>query len=140
MFEIVKRFVSIIKGDQSKKQEILIIDNRFHSLEFLKNALCRQYRVLIAQDKDEGFCKARLYTPSMIILNIRLNKEETLSLCVALRKLHETKDIPILMIAEKGSDSNITEFYIHKIEGFLIEPFSKREILSQVQTALLERK
>lgn len=106
----------------------------------MKNTLCRKYKVLIAQDKDEGLAKARLYKPALIILNTRLYKEGTLDLCAALRTIYETKNIPILMIAGKADDSTIEEFQKHKIEGFLVEPISKQEILVEVKVALNPRK
>lgn len=130
----------MIKATKKEKQEILLVDSRFQSLEFLKNTLCRKYRVLIAQDKDEGLTRARLYTPSLIILNSRLYKTGTLDLCAALRNFYETKDIPILMITEKADDRTIAEFQKHKIEGFLVEPISKQEIIVEVKTALNPRK
>jgi len=138
MLRVINYIMSIIKVRKEKK-EVLIIENRFQSLEFMKNALCHRYRSLIAQDKEEGLTKARLYTPSLIILNIRLYKEGTLSLCAALRSFYETRNIPILMIADKADDSSIKEFDKYKIEGFLIEPFSKQEILVEVKLALLRR-
>jgi DNA-binding response OmpR family regulator len=139
MLEIIKKIIfrTFIK---TPDKEILIIDNRFKSLEFLKNALCRRYKILIAQDRDEGLIRARLYTPSLIILNCMLYKETTLNLCAALREFYETKNIPILVIAEKGNDSRIAEFYAYKIDGILVEPFSKKVILNQVETAFLDRK
>lgn len=136
----IEKILSIIKVTKKEKREILLIDSRFQSLEFLKNILCRKYKVLIAQDKDEGLTKARLYTPSLIILNTRLYKEGTLDLCAALRKFYETKNIPILMIAEKADDATIAEFQKHKIEGFLVEPISKQEIIVEVKVALNPRR
>lgn len=136
---LVEKILSVIKGNKEEKKEILIIDNRFHSLEFLKNALCQRYKILIAQDKDEGISRARLYRPSMIIMNSKLNKDSTLDLCALFRKFYEIKNVPILMITAKGDDSKIAEFYTYKIEGFLIEPFSKGELLNQVRTIFLDR-
>ncbi len=136
----IQIILSALKGKREEKQEILIIDNRFHSLEFMKNALCRSYKVLIAQDNDEAISRATLYKPSMIILNCRLYKETTLDLCTLFRKFYEIKDIPILIIAAKEDNSQIAEFYTHKIEGFLIEPYSKKELLNLIRTTFLDRR
>lgn len=139
MLEIIKRiFITTIKKTPDKK--VLFIENRFHSLEFLNRVLSGKYIVLIAQDKYEALNKARSDKPDLIILNSKLNKERTLKLCVALRNTDEMKSTPILMVAEKGDDSNVAEFYAQKIEGFIFEPYSKKEILNQIQTAFLDRK
>jgi len=76
----------------------------------------------------------------LIILNSKLNKERTVQLCASLRSLNETKNTPILIIAEKGDDSHVTEFYSQKIEGYFMEPFTAKEILNQVEVALNPRK
>ena len=139
MLEIIKKiFIKTIRKTPEKK--VLIIENRFHSLEFLNRVLSGKYLVLIAQDKDEALNRARADKPDLIILNSRLNKERTLKLCISLRNIDETKDTPILMIAEKGDDSNITEFYAQKIESYIFEPFTKKDILNQLQVALNPRK
>jgi response regulator RpfG family c-di-GMP phosphodiesterase len=136
----IEGILSVINRHKKEKQEILVIDNRFQSLEFLKNTLCRHYKVLIAQDKEEGLTRARLNTPALIILNCKLYKESTLDVCALLRKFYETQKIPVVMIAEKGSEPKISEFYAYKIDGFLKEPFSKKMILNQIQTAFLDRR
>ncbi|MDE2028278.1 MAG: response regulator [Candidatus Omnitrophica bacterium] len=136
----IEKILSVVRGKKEEKKGILVIDNRFLSLEFLKNVLCRRYEVLIAQDKEEGLSKALFQKPNLIILNSKLKKERTLDLCRGLRIPDETKNIPILIIAEKGDDSKVAEFYVHKIEGFLMEPFSKRELLNQVRAIFLDRR
>ena len=135
----MQRILSTLNGLKKKKQQILVIENRFKTLEFFKNTLSKQYDLLIAQDKEEGLNRARINKPAMIILNNKLHKEGTLSLCADLREIHETKNIPILMIAERADDSTIKEFYEHKIEGFLIEPFVKQEILVEIKLAFNKR-
>ena len=139
MLEIIKKiFIRTIRKIPEKK--ILIIENRFHSLEFLNRVLSGKYIVLIAQDKDEGLNKAQSDKPDLIILNSKLNKERTLRLFVSLRNIDEMKNTPVLIIAEKEDDSNVAEFYVQKIEGFIFEPYSKKEILGQIQLAFNDRK
>ena len=139
MLEIVRKiFNTAIRKAPDKR--ILIIENRFHSLEFLNRVLSGKYIVLVAQDKDEAINKARSDKPDLIILNSKLNKERTLKLCISLRNCDETKNTPILIVAEKGDDSNIAEFYAQKIETYILEPFTKKEILDQVQVAFNDRK
>ncbi|MDE2232311.1 MAG: response regulator [Candidatus Omnitrophica bacterium] len=138
--DLTEKILSFIKGDKNEKQEILLIDHRFQSLEFLKNALCRRYKVLIAQDKEEAISRARLYKPSMIILNCRLHKEATLDLCASFRKFYEIKNVPILIIAQEAETGKIAEFYTHEIDGVLMEPFTRKELLRQIQAAFLDRR
>ncbi len=122
-----------MRANKTTRKKILIIENRFQSLEFLKRVLSSRYSILIAEDKNEGFNKAQSDNPDLIILNCKLYKERTLNLCAALKNGDKTKHIPLLMIAEKNDDSNVAEFYAQRVDGYLIKPFSGRDFLRQIQ-------
>ena len=139
MFEVIKNFFLSFSKVQGNKRKILIIESRQENTQFLNRILSHKYIILTAQDKKESLKKARSLRPDLIILNSKLFKESTLDLCISLRSFVETSNIPILMVAKKNDTSNVAEFYAKRVEGYLIEPFSKQDIQVQVQLALNSR-
>ena len=140
MRNIVNKILAILKGESSDKKRILIIESRNQALEYINKALNASYELITAQNQIESLNYAKTEKFDLIVLNSKLNKERTLQLCASLRNLEESKHIPILIIAEKGDDAHVTDFYSQRIEGYFMEPFTTKEILNQVQVALNPRK
>ena len=77
-------------------------------------------------------------TPSMIMLDIMLPEEDGLSILKKLRKLPETKKIPIMMITAKDSEYDKVVGLDLGADDYVSKPFGMMELIARVK-ALLRR-
>ncbi len=76
--------------------------------------------------------------PSMIMLDIMLPEEDGLSILKKLRKLPETKKIPIMMLTAKDSEYDKVVGLDLGADDYVAKPFGMMELIARVK-ALLRR-
>jgi glycosyltransferase involved in cell wall biosynthesis len=126
--EIIKK---IFSGNNSHKvkRTILVIEEKIKNQGSLQKVLSKKYHILMTADKEVAYKFAIQEKLHLIIIS--RNGKKTIDLCTKLKNEERTKNIPILVIAEDGS--NIVEYYFQKIEGYLIKPFNGRKLLSHAE-------
>lgn len=125
------------KENQSKNNGcILVVEDNPSDREFFCRTLIRaDYKPVISSEESivEAVKKTNAH---LIILNSILSGKKSLDLCAKLKAINETRNIPILVVAEKGDKSNIIEYYSQNVECYLMKPVSRKELISQVETLL----
>ena len=133
------RIKKIFSRKNTVKNKILIVEDNIENQVFLRNILERDFSLLIREDKNTGFQVASEAKPDLIILSCRLSGEKTVEYCGKLKNETKTKNIPILVIAENEGDSNIAEYYLQHIDGYLVKPILGRDLLKQVKFLIKEK-
>ncbi len=77
-------------------------------------------------------------TPSMVMLDIMLPEEDGLSILKKLRKLPDTKKLPIMMITAKDSEYDKVVGLDLGADDYVSKPFGMMELIARVK-ALLRR-
>jgi len=95
--------------------------------------------------KSKGFNKPSEFwlnmhdeTPELILLDIMLPEEDGLSILKKIRKNHETKDIPVMMLTAKGSEYDKVIGLDYGADDYMPKPFGMMEFMARVK-ALLRR-
>lgn len=76
--------------------------------------------------------------PKLILLDIMLPEEDGLSILGKLRKMSDTKKIPVMMLTAKGSEYDKVIGLESGADDYLSKPFGMMELLARVK-ALLRR-
>jgi DNA-binding response OmpR family regulator len=92
------------------------------------------YRVLTADDGEEGLNSALNNKPDLIILDIMLPKINGYEICRLLRK--ENLNMPIIMLTAKGEESDIVLGLNLGADDYVTKPFSIKELLARVEAFL----
>ncbi|MCK9389084.1 MAG: PAS domain S-box protein [Sulfuritalea sp.] len=116
---------------------ILIVDDQPANLRVVGDLLEeRGYRVLIAQDGEEGMQRAQLARPDLILLDVMLPGKDGFEICRSLKADATTREIPIIFMTALASIE-------HKVKGFqaggvdyLTKPLQLDEALARVGTQL----
>lgn len=104
--------------------------------EFFCQILTRSnYKPIVAEERSI-IETVRNTNPCLIIMDSVLSDRKSLDLCAKLKATIETKNIPILVLAEKGDKSNIIEYYSQNVDCYLMKPVTKKELISQVETLI----
>jgi DNA-binding response OmpR family regulator len=83
-------------GGSSDKATILVVDDEDHILKLYDKELSEEgYRVETASAGEEALEMARMGSPDLVILDIRLKSQNGLEILGGLRKLD--RDVPIIL-------------------------------------------
>jgi two-component system, OmpR family, alkaline phosphatase synthesis response regulator PhoP len=120
------------------------------------------FKILVIEDEDdiarlilcnlelEGFEVTRLHTgenavdrvreikPQLILLDLMLPVADGMTICKELKKLTETKTIPVIMLTAKSSEHDVVKGLSAGADDYITKPFSPRILSARVQ-ALLRR-
>jgi PAS domain S-box-containing protein len=116
---------------------ILIVDdiptNLGVAVEHLET---RGYRVVIAQEGEEGLQRAVLVQPDIIILDVMLPGQNGFEICRRLKAEPKTQDIPVIfMTALAETEHKITGFKAGGVD-YITKPMQIDEVVARVGTHL----
>ena len=136
MLRKLQRMIFSSKKENDNNRHILVVEDSPLDREFFCQTLSRASYKAIALSEENMIETAKKTNPHLILMSSILSGKKSLDLCAKLKTTTETKNIPILVVAEKGDKSNIIEYYSQNVESYLMKPVSKRELLNQVETLL----
>lgn len=120
-------------------QSILVIDDEEDILDLLTFNLERaDYRVLRAENGNDGLKVAFEQVPDLIVLDLMLPGRDGLQVFEELRADSRTRGIPVLMLTAKSELSDRITGLKKGADDYVTKPFSPRELVLRVQ-ALLRR-
>lgn len=94
------------------------------------------FRIMTADDGEQGLARALHEKPDLILLDIMLPKLDGFGLCAQLRAL--ALETPVLMLTAKGQVEDRVMGLDTGADDYLVKPFSSDELLARVR-ALLRR-
>ena len=120
------------------KKRILIIEDDKDIVEAIRYNLEKErgFSVLSARTGDEGLNLVLQVKPHLIILDIGLPGLTGYEVCRMLRRDAETRDIPILMLTARGSESDKVLGLELGADDYITKPFGIRELIARVRAAI----
>lgn len=117
---------------------ILVIDDEPINLQVLTNHLeLNNYLVKTALSGEEALELIKNgRTPNLIVLDVMMPKMSGFDVCRKIREEHSAANLPIILLTAKDRISDLTEGFSAGANDYLIKPFSKRELLSRINTHL----
>lgn len=119
------------------KYNILVVDDDPGLADILKKVLQSDgYRVLWAQD---GFQALYLLDecPDLILLDLMLPRMDGWEVC---QQVRARSDVPILMLTAISGESNVLRGLDLGADGYIVKPFSIRELQARIQATLRRAK
>ena len=122
-------------------KKILLVDDA-GTLLLLEQAVLHSaagYRVLVAKDGEAGVRAALAHRPDLILLDADPPGTPGISaaeVCRQLRSHASTREIPILLLASRGTGKNAEGGFPSGCKGCIIKPIDHNELLSKVRSLL----
>ncbi len=111
---------------------VLIVEDNPDVRAYIYEQLITDYRVLEAENGEEGLKRAREEIPDLIITDVMMPKMDGYQLTGILKKDEKTCHIPIIMLtARAGLDDKIAGLETGA-DDYLLKPFSARELTVRV--------
>ena len=118
------------------KTILYVEDNEYNRKIVRQLFSASSYRLMEAQDGEDGVAVAQKELPDLILMDVQLPKMSGLDATRALKADARTKDIPVIIITsfalsgdrEKAAEAGAT--------NYLAKPYSPRELLTMVRQYL----
>jgi len=123
----------IQQGDQPT---VLVIEDNLDMLQYIKNLLVPDYRVLLAQNGEIGLEKARKFLPQIIICDIMMPGMDGYQVCQALKQKELTEHIPIILLTACSQDEQKARGYESGADAFIQKPFNPHLLNVRISTLL----
>lgn len=118
---------------------VLIIEDDPDIAEALRYGFQSQnFETRVALTGEDGLCASldKDNPPSVILLDLMLPGMNGLELCRRLRNERITRMTPIVIVSAKASDQDVAISRELGVAGYIIKPFSIREVVSRVNSLL----
>ncbi|MFA5097009.1 MAG: response regulator [Candidatus Margulisiibacteriota bacterium] len=116
-----------------EKKRILAVDDEESLIAALTCRLeASNYEVIHAFDGREALSKAKGEKPDLIILDIMLPFLDGFEICRLLKFDSKYKDIPIVMLTSKVSDSDRKTGFEVGADAYLTKPYEARQLLEKI--------
>jgi CheY-like chemotaxis protein len=117
--EIVKILVA---EDERDIRELIVFTLRYGGFEV--------HEVSNGSDAVE---KAPGIAPDLILMDVRMPKMTGYQACETLKKMPETRDIPVVFLSAKGQESEISQGLEVGAEAYILKPFGPDDLIRQIK-------
>jgi CheY-like chemotaxis protein len=119
------------------KRILLIEDNKNIILVEKMCLEANDFEVILAGDGIQGLEMAISDLPDLILLDILIPKMNGYLVLEALQNNTITNSIPVLVTSAKAQVDDLKQAFTHKIQGYLVKPFTSKELLVAIKQILV---
>lgn len=121
-------------SDQSAdKIKILIVEDDYTTqLLYEKGLLNQVFEKKMASSGKEGLLIYNEWHPDIIVLDIQMPEMTGDQVLKEIRTTHDDKNTTIVMATSRSSSNDVTSCIKLGIEGYVVKPFSLREIATKI--------
>lgn len=136
----------LVKDDATQAIEqqdvtmVLVIDDNAELRQFIALRLAGYYRIIQAENGEEGLAKAISVLPDLIICDVMMPKMDGLTLLRHLRNNQHTCSIPVILLSAKSAKRDTVEGLQRGADDYLSKPFDTSELIARVDARLRGRK
>lgn len=113
---------------------ILVIDDQANVRTLLKDYLSNQgYRVVQAEDGQQGLFVARHEHPDLVLLDIMMPEMDGFQFLSAFRK---ESDIPVIVVTARDEETDTVLGLELGADDFVVKPFRMRELVARIRANL----
>lgn len=119
---------------------ILIIEDNPELRSYIGKSFKDQFRIITAQDGEEGLQLAFSHIPDLIISDVMMPKMDGLELTEKLKTDERTSHIPVILLTAKSDEESRIEGFRIGVDDYLSKPFSTEELHIRVTNLIKLRK
>lgn len=118
------------------KPRIVLADDNADILEYVARLLSPQYEVFAVSDGQQALAAVAKYNPDLVLCDVTMPNLDGFRLIQALRLDPKTVDTPVIILSARAGEEATIEGLQSGADGYLVKPFSARELLARVSGKL----
>lgn len=118
---------------------LLVIDDNAEICLFIKNLFKKEYRIIEAENGEEGINKALKTIPDMIISDIMMPVKDGIHLSHVLKNDERTSHIPIILLTAKSGEENELKGLKAGADSYMVKPFREEKLRLVMERLLATR-
>lgn len=119
------------------KYTILTIEDQPDIRRLIRMTLeFKDFQVIEAGDGAQGLALARSSRPDLVLLDVMMAGMDGLTVARKMRAEPALAGIPVVMLSALGQASDVSAGLDTGVKGYLVKPFSPRELLALVERLL----
>ncbi|MFK7807409.1 MAG: ATP-binding protein [Saprospiraceae bacterium] len=130
---------AIFSQEEDQKPMILLVEDNWDVLEYVKSILDKSYQIEVAHNGQEGIDKAVELIPDLIISDVMMPKKSGFELTAELKNDERSSHIPIILLTAKDNNEAKLAGLTRGADIYLTKPFSKEELEIRIHNLLALR-
>jgi two-component system phosphate regulon response regulator PhoB len=119
------------------KPTVLVVEDEAALVTLLRYNLEREgFNVVEARDGEEALLLAREHKPDLVLLDWMLPHVSGIEVCRQLRRLPDTRSVPIVMLTARGEDADKVRGLDSGADDYVTKPFSPSELIARLRAHL----
>lgn len=119
------------------KQTILVVDDERDLLDLIEYNLKKEgFKVLKAENGEEGISKAKEHRPDLILLDIMMPKMDGLETVEIMRKDDDLKKTPIIFLTARSDEKTEIDGLNKGGDDYITKPISTTKLVSRIKAVL----
>ena len=115
-------------------KKILVVEDDYNIYDLISIYLKKEgYKVLGAQDGEQGLEVFKEEAPDLVLLDLMLPKMDGWDLC---REIKKISDIPIIMLTAKGETFDKILGLKLGADDYMVKPFEPKELMARIDAVL----
>jgi two-component system phosphate regulon response regulator PhoB len=120
---------------------ILVVEDEVDIRELLEYNLKQEGFVPVGIERgDEVWDAVRRHKPALVLLDLMIPGVSGVDVCRELRSQESTRELPIIMITAKGSETDKVEGFGVGADDYVAKPFSPKELMARIRAVLRRTK
>ncbi|WP_375260206.1 response regulator, partial [Citreimonas sp.] len=116
---------------------VLVVEDEAAQREILGyNLEAEGFRVLFAEDGDEGLLRIDEEQPDVIVLDWMLPRVSGIEICRQIKTRPETRAIPVIMLSARSEEVDRVRGLETGADDYVVKPYSIQELLARVRAQL----
>ncbi|MBD3801946.1 MAG: phosphate regulon transcriptional regulatory protein PhoB [Rhodobacteraceae bacterium] len=116
---------------------VLVVEDESAQREVLSyNLEAEGFRVVMAENGDEGLLLVNEEKPDLIVLDWMLPNVSGIEICRRVKANSETRNIPIIMLSARSEEVDRVRGLETGADDYVVKPYSVVELMARVRTQL----